>query len=234
MALIITIEGTDGAGKRTQTAALKSALEKNGSKVNWFTFPQYEVSFMSRIIIPFLNGDWGSPKTYHPIVRSLMFALERFESKSILSDLAKNADYLIIDRYIGSNLAYQIADTPADRRAECVDLILGVELGILQLVPPTINFFLDVPPEVAQANIHSKPVRQFLHEAMDENERDLELLKRTYESYEYMIQNNILGNWTRVHCTSPSGDLLPEAEITQALVLALREFESSVHQGAIA
>ena len=218
LAPIVTIEGTDGSGKRTQTAAVREGLTKLGLRVNWFTFPQYEVSFLSKIIIKFLNGDLGNPKDYHPIVRSLMFSLERFEKKSEIFQLRTNADVLILDRYIASNLAYQISQLPSNQWAECIEYILEIETNILGLPIPDLNIFLDVDPNVAQINVSGKPHRKFLKETYDENERDLNLLKSSHAAYKYLVRESILAPWISIKCHNIDSELLSENEITQKII----------------
>lgn len=215
LAFLVSIEGTDGAGKRTQTAAVMKRLQDRGLKVGWFTFLQYEKSFVSRIIIKYLNGDFEPTSYYHPIIRSLMFALERYEEKSKIQGLLELNDVIILDRYVASNLAYQIAGAKAAERIEFVELILGVELGVLELQKPDLNVFLDIRPEVAQRNIARKPERNFLKEEYDNNESDIDLLRQSYEAYQYLIEKKILGPWEVVECHAPSdGDLLPQEEIS--------------------
>jgi dTMP kinase len=224
MGLLISIEGTDGAGKRTQTEALRKLLEKQDLVVNWFTFPQYETSFMSKIIIKFLNGDLGESKNYHPIMKSLMFSLERFEEKETVAKLRDASDVLILDRYIASNLGYQLAQLSEDDRSEYQELILGIELDILGLPRPDLNFFLNIRPEIAQQNVANKPERGFLKDEYDENERDLKLLTDTYSAYQYLMDENILGPWVSIDCHGEDGVLLPQDKITKKLADGLAHF----------
>lgn len=215
MAFLISIEGTDGAGKRTQTAAVMKRLQDRGLDVGWSTFPQYEKSFVSKIIVKYLNGDFGPSANYHPIMRSLMFSLERYEEKDHIRTLMDRNDVVILDRYVASNLAYQIAGADPAERSERIELILGVEFGVLDLPTPDLNVFLDIRPDVAQANIARKPERGFLKQDYDENESDIGLLRQSHTAYRYLVEHNILGPWEVVDCHDPgTGDLLSQETIS--------------------
>ena len=218
MTFLVSIEGTDGAGKRTQTAAVMKRLRDKGFKVDWFTFPQYEKSFMSKIIIKYLNGDFGPTANYHPIMRSLMFSLERYEEKEKVRSLSENNDIVILDRYVASNLAYQIAGVSPSEQTEFIDLILGVEFGLLGLQKPDLNVFLDIEPEVAQRNVAGKPERGFLKHDYDENESDIALLRQSYEAYQFLIRNKIPTPWESIECHDIGrGNLLPQEEISSRI-----------------
>ena len=173
---------------------------------------------MSKIIIKYLNGDFGPTSSYHPIMRSLMFSLERYEEKRKIHSLSEKNDIVVLDRYVASNLAYQIAGASPGERTEFIDLMLGVEFGILDLQKPNLNIFLDIEPEVAQRNIARKPDRGFLKEDYDENESDLVLLQQSYEAYQYLIENDILPPWESIECHEAGrGALLSQEEITDRI-----------------
>ena len=66
--------------------------------------------------------------------RSLLFALNRYETKGHLGNLMEANDLVILDRYIGSNLAYNYGER---------DFLFTLELDVLKMPTPDLNILLD-------------------------------------------------------------------------------------------
>ncbi|MDG6956571.1 MAG: dTMP kinase [Nitrososphaerota archaeon] len=102
--IFIAIEGVDAVGKRTQTSLLKSWLRVRGLSVRTLSFPAYETD-IGKQIRGFLDGKL----TYPPQVRAMLYAANRWEKKAELEATLSKSDAIIVDRYIGSNLAYGVS-----------------------------------------------------------------------------------------------------------------------------
>ena len=99
--LLIAIEGVDAVGKRTQSSILISWIRSRGASVSSMSFPDYETE-LGKEIKRFLIGN----KTYPPEVRHMLFAANRWEKKDELETQLSASDFVVVNRYSPSNLAY--------------------------------------------------------------------------------------------------------------------------------
>src|SRR5579863_8846962 len=106
--ILIAVEGIDGSGKRTQVELLERALTRRGHSVYSTGFPQYD-SWFGRMVGHFLNGELGTLENVDPHFTALLYAGDRFEAKPKLEDALDKGQIVLVDRYVGSNLAHQTA-----------------------------------------------------------------------------------------------------------------------------
>ena len=118
----IAIEGIDGSGKRTQLDLLQQALAARGHSVYSTGFPQYD-SWFGKMVGQFLNGDLGPLENVDPHFTALLYAGDRLEAKPKLEAALDNGQIVLVDRYIGSNLAHQTARVPPAKRSEFLQWI---------------------------------------------------------------------------------------------------------------
>ena len=106
----IAFEGSDGAGKATQTDRLFNFLEQQGKKVARVSFPRYTETLGGKLLFEVMKGErsdnYGFSKSDSKVA-SLLYAMDRLESKDYLNDLIRSSDVLIFDRYVESNLLHQ-------------------------------------------------------------------------------------------------------------------------------
>ena len=107
MGRLIAIEGIDGSGKGTQAQRLAQSLEAGGESVRLLSFPRYEQTAFGRRIGHFLNGRYGQLDQVDPLLVSLLYAGDRFESKGVLLDAIAGCDVVVLDRYVPSNIAHK-------------------------------------------------------------------------------------------------------------------------------
>jgi len=84
---LIVIDGGDGSGKATQSALLKSYLEKHGKRVKYMDFPRYYNSFHGRVVGRFLTGEFGALDQVSPYLAALAYALDRASAKEEMDNL---------------------------------------------------------------------------------------------------------------------------------------------------
>lgn len=130
--VFVAIEGVDSVGKKTQTAALKAWLRSKGLAVGTMSFPVYETS-IGKEIAKFLAGEVHYP----PQVRAMLYAANRWEKKDSMAVLLSKNDVLVVNRYLGSNLAYGVSSGLR------LDWLLGLEAGLPE---PDLVLLLDAPP----------------------------------------------------------------------------------------
>lgn len=103
--MIIVIEGSDQAGKKTQTALLAQALKKSKIKTKTFSFPDYTTP-LGKEINRFLHGK----RRYPPQVIHCLLAANRWEKLQDIKSAQEQNSVLIMNRYYQSNLVYGVAN----------------------------------------------------------------------------------------------------------------------------
>jgi dTMP kinase len=103
--MIIVIEGSDQAGKKTQTALLAQALKKSKIKTKTFSFPDYTTP-LGKEINRFLQGK----RRYPPQVIHCLLAANRWEKLEDIKSAQEQNSVLIMNRYYQSNLVYGVAN----------------------------------------------------------------------------------------------------------------------------
>src|SRR6201993_3895428 len=114
---LIAVEGIYGSGKRTQVELLTLSLKARGHSVYSTGFPQYD-SWFGKMVGQFLNGELGALEVVDPHFTALLYAGDRFEAKPTIEAALNEGKIVLIDRYIGSNLAHQTARVVPEKRDE--------------------------------------------------------------------------------------------------------------------
>lgn len=210
VAPLIVIEGIDGSGKGTQAQQLTERLTATGRRVQLLSFPRYRETLFGHAIGDFLNGRFGQLNEVHPFLASVLYAADRFESKSVLTDALQHSDVVVCDRYVPSNLAHQGAKLDGADRDELLRTIERIEFEVFALPRPSLVVLLDVPVEIAQRNIAAKKPRSYTDKAADLQEADAAYLQRVRNVYLQLA--SAAPNWQRVESTR-AGEQRPIVEI---------------------
>lgn len=181
--MLIDIEGIDGSGKATQARRLCDRLVQTGISASLISFPRYEQTLFGRAIGEFLNGRFGTLEQVHPFLVSLLFAGDRFESKSVLLDTLASSQVVVLDRYVPSNVAHQAAKIDGPERADLARRILEIEYRVYGLPTPDLVILLDLPVETARQLIARKAERSYTARAADLQEADAAYLERVRNLY---------------------------------------------------
>lgn len=187
---LIVIEGTDGSGKKTQTALLEQALRQHGYPVVTLAFPQYGAK-SAGLVEEYLNGKYGAkPTDVNPYVASLFYALDRFDAATKIRAWLASGKIVLLDRYVDSNVAHQggkIAN-PAQRK-KFIAWLYDLEYRILGVPKPDIVFILFVPSRIGQQLVAKKSTRAYLKKGThDIHEADLRHLKDAEQSYLWLAK----------------------------------------------
>jgi dTMP kinase len=114
--MIIALEGTDQAGKKTQSVMLARALKSQKIKTAMFDFPDY-----STIIGKEINNYLHGKRKFPPEIIHYLYAANRWEKlEEIKNSDAKNS-ILIMNRYYQSNLVYGIANGLKEKWLQSLD-----------------------------------------------------------------------------------------------------------------
>jgi dTMP kinase len=193
---LIAIEGIDGSGKRTQVALLTAALRERGHSVFATGFPQYD-SWFGKMVGQFLNGELGPLESVDPHFSALLYAGDRFEAKPKLETALTNGQIVLVDRYIGSNLAHQTARVGLANRAAFQEWIEHLEYEIYGLPKEDLVLYLRVPAVEAQKLVALKSARSYTSAQKDLLEASLRHLEDAAQMYDSLAKR---GNWNTIEC----------------------------------
>lgn len=167
---IIAIEGLDKSGKFSQSNLLEGYLKEKGYKVARSEFHRYDTP-TGNLVKKWLVGEWDVDQT---TIELVMTADKQAQQKWFDELEASGVDFLILDRYTGSQQVYS--------EANGVDTEWTASLQKF-MRPADYEIFIDVPAEVSMARKgkHNNGVN-------DRYESDLKLLERVRELY--LCRNN--------------------------------------------
>lgn len=194
---IIVIEGTDCSGKATQSKLLVERLKKENKKCISISFPCYDTPTGKIVGGPYLgkpeicDSFFDSAVNLDPKIAGLYFAADRKYNIGKVMEYVNDGYYVILDRYVTSNLAHQgckISDK--DERFYMYQWIDKLEYWLLELPKPDKTIFLHVPYEFSKELEKNR-------EYLDEHEKSPEHLMNAENAY---IELSELYNWIKVEC----------------------------------
>lgn len=181
---IIVIEGSDGTGKETQAKMLKENLEKLGHTVGTLSFPRYTSETVGgRLLYHTIKSEHADKymlSTVTPYSASLLYVMDRVESKPLIQELLEKYEYVIMDRYYTANLLHQGAkfeDTL--ERNKFLDTMYNIETIQLEIPKADIVFYLTLPLQVTLSRMEKRRIET--GEAINQTERDHDYLTNSIE-----------------------------------------------------
>lgn len=214
----IVIEGVDGVGKATQTAAVAEQLQARGYKVRKLSFPAYDKPH-SALVKQYLAGDFGSdPSAVNPYAASIFYTADRYGS--YVSDWQKNyADpecIIIADRYTTSNEIHQGGKLSEPERSRYLEWLDDLEYERIGLPRPNAVIYLYAPYDTVEALRNER--NDVKHEGKDIHENSKEYMQAIHDRGIGIARQK---NWSVIDCTDTNGKLLPVNEITLKIMDAL-------------
>lgn len=145
---IIVVEGIDGSGKSNVSADLKYFLESQGKSVSIYSFPSLNPT-----------GKYIRKLLSLPDVKDIDIAFAYKDDFNFLITTIKDrkSEYLILDRYIWSFIAYQ--------GSALGEKLTNELLKEIELVDVDLYFLLDVDVDVAFSRIHTRGAKKDFMEA---------------------------------------------------------------------
>jgi dTMP kinase len=196
------------------------AAREGGHSVYSTGFPQYD-SWFGKMVGQFLNGDFGPLDGVDPRFTALLYAGDRFEAKPKLEAALDNGQIVLVDRYIGSNLAHQTARLPPEKRAEFKAWIEHLEYGIYGLPREDLILYLRVPPAEAQRLVAQKSQRSYTAAKQDILEASLRHLEQAAAMYDSLARQS---PWVTIECFDTSrGAMRSPKEIAQDVLVAVNK-----------
>ncbi len=211
----IALEGSDGAGKGTQTDLLVNALVALGYKVARVAFPRYKDTCGGKTLFEVLKSDRAAYYDFvhtPPEAASLFYAADRLESVPWLSELAEQNDVIIYDRAVASNLIHQGGKLENDsERMRFADFIDRVEYQS-GFPRPDMTVFLSLPYELSMARARGRAEEK--GEKADIVERDVDYMRNSYRAGIFYA---LYLNWVMVDGLR-GGDILMPQQVHESVL----------------
>ncbi len=163
--MIIVIEGSDQAGKKTQSELLALALKKNRIKAKIFSFPDYTTP-LGKEIDGFLHGK----RKFPPQVIHCLLAANRWEKLAEIQKAHSENSVIIMNRYYQSNLVYGVANGLS------LKWLQGLDAGL-----PKTDLVIVLDVSQKESFLRKKARR-------DKFEKDTEFLKKISKTYKTLAK----------------------------------------------
>ncbi|MCL2616034.1 MAG: hypothetical protein FWD96_00150 [Defluviitaleaceae bacterium] len=218
MAYILAFEGIDGTGKGTQAQLLHNRLTALGYSCLQVSFPNYE-SFIGREIGALLSGRHGTTAaTLDPKSMALWFAAERMRT---FKDIDQSVyDFIVLNRYIMSNIVYQSLRVAADERPAFTQWVFELEYGQFGLPHPDLTFVFEVDEHLSSANVSQKGYREYTGNTPDVYEASGTTQTNARQLYRQLAHQHT--NTMLIECMAASGTMRPAQDISDTVFAAVQ------------
>ncbi|MES2623542.1 MAG: hypothetical protein V4576_04020 [Patescibacteria group bacterium] len=184
-AKIIVIEGSDGTGKETQAKLLKENLTALGHTVGDMSFPQYDSQNVGgRLLKHVLKSDVSDSFMFSKLdsyAASMLYAMDRRESKPLIDKYLNEFDFVIMDRYYTANLLHQGSKfSDLTERNRFLDTVHNIEVNELQLPEADIIIYLTLPFEIALERMEKRKAETGEH--INQSERDHDHMRASIQN----------------------------------------------------
>ncbi len=203
--IIISIEGTDGAGKHTQQQLLLKDLKEQGFSVLDQSFPHYD-SDSSAPVKMYLAGEFGKDSnSLNAYQASVLYAVDRMCTyQKDLKSHYENGGILLFDRYVQSNFIHQCSKIDdMEEKLKFIKWEEELEYDTLGLPKPDLIFFIEMPVEKSIELAHAR-VDYKNGQTKDIHEEDTEYLSKSYNNGLNLAKT--LG-WNIIHCVDEENNL---------------------------
>lgn len=187
--IFISIDGTDGAGKKTQTKRLLERLEREGYPTATLSFPQYGKP-SAHLVEAYLNGEFGDPTKLDPRLASVLYAIDRFDVAAKIRQDLREGKIVVTDRYVDANSGHQGGKIlEPEKREEFLRWLYHLEYEILGIPKPDHVLVLHVPAAVGQERVGNKEARDYIAggKTHDGHEGNIEHLLAAEASYLWLV-----------------------------------------------
>jgi dTMP kinase len=211
---LIAIEGSDGAGKATQTKALIKKADKSKIKLVGISFPDYKTS-TGGLIRDYLTGKFGDPTELPALISAASYAWNRREKAEWIEHHLANGVNVLCDRYIGSNWIHQAAklETVAEKET-FVDWNIRYE-NSMGIQMPNRTFALWLPRTEAVKAMGAQGKTQDGHESNNDYQ------SKVMSTFTWLCETQ--PTWEPINCMNRN-KRKSENQITKEIWASLKEF----------
>ncbi len=231
----IVIDGSDGAGKKTQSDFLIAKLKDMGREIGYYDFPQYDKSIFGQMVGRYLNGEFGEADEVSPYLSSMLYAGDRWSASQDMKADLDAGKIIISNRYTQSNMAFQGAkiSDPAQKK-KFMEWLKKLEFEVYSIPKPDLVIYLYMPYKISQALVDKKDERNYTKMKRDIHEKNADFLQRVENQYLQLSKEN--AEWEIIECIKDS-KLMSIEEIggkvfqKVAQKINIENQESSIEQG---
>jgi dTMP kinase len=220
MMKLFVIEGVDGAGKSTQIKLLRDFFSKKGYNCEYLHFPRTETPYFGELIARFLRGEFGSLNDVDPYLVAMLYAGDRKDASSLISNWLSEEKIVLLDRYTYSNIAYQCAKLhDVSGQDKLMNWILSLEFNHFAIPKPDLNIFLDVPFTFTENNLTKARTgndRDYLNGTRDIHEESMVFQKKVRDIYLRISESD--DHLAVIDCSNSKGAMLTPSEIFDLIV----------------
>jgi dTMP kinase len=222
---LFVIEGVDGAGKSTQIKLLTEFFAKKGYDCEYMHFPRTEAPYFGELIARFLRGEFGSLNEVDPYLVAMLYAGDRKDASSLISNWLSQGKIVLLDRYTYSNIAYQcakLAHTPDQDKL--MQWILTLEFDHFAIPKPDLNIFLDVPFAFTEKNLTKARTgddREYLKGTRDIHEESMVFQKNVRDIYLRVSESD--ENLAVIDCSNDQDTMLTPPEIFDRILNVFKD-----------
>lgn len=188
---LITVEGLDASGKRTQVKNIEDYIREQGYKIKTFSFPQYE-NPIGKVISSYLRGDFGNIDSVPYELICIAYAADRAQASREIKSLLQSGYVVLSDRYTYSNV-FTAAKMEEEKWLNFIDWVEDMEFNQLGVAKPNFNLYLHVDPEISIQRIEERGKREYQNGKEDIHENNFKLLRDTSKAYLTVAANK--NNW---------------------------------------
>lgn len=190
-AKLIAIEGSDGAGKDTQTNLLCNRLRSMGLKVGRISFPRYRETLGGRLLYEVLKSERAHQYAFakaDPYAASRLYAIDREESLPYLQGMIEQNDVFIFDRYVESNLLHQGGKFKTEvEQVDFAQWLFGLEYRDIGLPKPDETIYLSIPFWLSRKRAELRAQKN--GGKLDAVESDIDYVKQGHEAGEFYAKH---------------------------------------------
>lgn len=212
---IIVIEGLDGSGKYTQSKILFDKFCILRKKAKIISMPNYS-SLSSGPVKMYLNSQIAkNPFEINAFASASFFAVDRFINYicSWKKYYLKENYTIICDRYVTSNMIYQLAKLDYKNWDNFLNWLCDYEYNKLKIPKPDEVIYLKLPIEISQKLIKSR------NESCDLHENNLAFFNLCSKTAEYSAKKF---NWHVIDCSEDGINIDPLHKISAKIFEILK------------
>lgn len=221
---LIVIEGADGSGKSTQLNLLLEYFKKENINVNTLKFPQHGHGIFGKMVDRFLLGEFGKLDQVNPYLASVLYAMDRATAKKQMDAWLEKGEYIVLDRYVPSNIGHQCSRLPKRQRNNFFKWDMELEYEYNQLPKEDIILYLHVPYIISLKLLRNKnrTGREYMKGKLrDINEADRHHLQKAEETYKWLQKK--LPHFVKITCVDRKGNLKSREAIHEDVIMVLKK-----------
>ena len=212
---LIVIDGTDGSGKATQVELLAKRLKKESKIVKIVDFPEYYKNFFGEFLGHCLSEQYYKFLNVHPKIASIVYAVDRWESKDKIESWLKKGYIVIANRYVSANQIHQGGKiTNSKKRNNFMKWLDQMEYEVFGIPRPNITLYLSLPMNIVLQLLKdresSKMKRAYLKKKKDVHEMDVNFLINSRKSALKLVKE--IPNFIKIEC-SEKGEILSREQV---------------------